>query len=423
MENTDKKCGFFKSILRYNTSLIAEIAGPVTGYDNLRAKRISLIKGQCVMWERGTNDVILDKDDAKFVRLVGCGFPSLFAGQGVYYVNYADVLIDGKLNRIQVRTALVRKDAVRSKHPFEGGVPIVSGWIKNPSSPNSRDSHFDDPICPPGYSPLICGYVQAETIRPSTELLKMGIISNYIGGISYLREKPYLFSSIDPIEEKTEIDSESKDLNDTPVVETKEENKVESSNSNTYTQLAEAKKLFDDGLISEEDYKNKKNQILGINKTKNKDSETIAKTAPYIFAGIPIVFILFYIVLNSLDEIVSVNGGSAIYRYYLFETLFNHFLPPYYTIMILSSFLALAALIVYIFVKRKRLLTISLASSFLLISLIMAIVLTKNHFYFNDSGSDIIFTAKPLSVIGFGSSLLCTLIGLVFEVKKKVKAK
>ena len=111
MNETDKKCGFFKSILRYNASLIAEIAGPATGLPGLRARRISIVKGKLTMWERGFNDVTFEKGEMTYCRTFAYNYPCLAAG-AIYYGTYVDVLMDGSINRVLIRTASVQRDAV-----------------------------------------------------------------------------------------------------------------------------------------------------------------------------------------------------------------------------------------------------------------------------------------------------------------------
>mgnify|MGYP003480097331 FL=1 len=288
METTDKKCNFFKSIVRYNTGLAAEIAGPVTGFPGLRVKRINFKKGRLLMWERGEYDVFLDSSDISFVRVVGYNFPILKGSNGITYATYVDVMIDGKINRMRIRTASVAKDAIRSKKYFEGSTPVVSGWIKDPSNPKVRDDHFQDPLCPPGYHPLVEEYVVASLQHYfNSTLSSLGIANAPIGSADYIMKDPYRFDSLDEPSSVENFDSQFQE--NTNVSENVSASAVETPalSGGKYDELLELKKLLDAGIISESDYEYKKNEILGIKKTKTKKKTNITIK--------PLYFILFLV--------------------------------------------------------------------------------------------------------------------------------
>lgn len=261
MRQTDKKCGLAQSIARYNLGLIAEICGPVTGFLNLRVKRINKIKGEIVMWERGFEDVILEPGEMKFVGVAGCHFPALKGTNGVKFVTYVDVLIGGKLNRIGIFSASVAPDAMHAKHPFEGSVPVVSGWVKDPKNPKERDDHFSDPLCPAGYAPLIKEYVKADFSDVGSRLRELGLDPVNVGS-DYVMEKPYLFDKLYPsvnVEANASASSEAQDPG-----EAVEEKPSEDPNQGQYAELIELKKLLDQGIITQAEFEEKKSQILGI---------------------------------------------------------------------------------------------------------------------------------------------------------------
>lgn len=192
---TDKKCGMAKSIARFNTTCLAEVSGPVTGFNDLRVKRISKEKGQLVMWERGFEDVILDKSEIQFVRVYAYNFLSTKGTNGFNYSTYIDVIINGELNRLKLMTCHIAPDAKRSKYSFDGAIPVVSGWVKNVAIPKQRDEHFLDPVCPKGYSPLIKEYVEGFTSKP--DLLDLNIPVEEIDIPPYIMENPCLFDKIE----------------------------------------------------------------------------------------------------------------------------------------------------------------------------------------------------------------------------------
>ena len=267
MEHTGKKCGFLKSVARYNVTLLAEIAGPATGFDGLRAKRISISKGRLLMWERGFEDVYLDDGECQFLRVAGYNFPILKTTNGIWYGTYVDVLIDGKVNRIQVRTAFIPSANGPKKGSEDARVPIVAGWVKDAKRPRDVDGHFDDPICPLGYEPVIKGYAMICTERYNDYLKELGISEQQLGHVDYIRENPYLFNSLDsaPAEATPSVVAAS---------ETSAAPRQESpaptpeANGEEAAQLMEMKKLLDAGLITQADYDKKKNAIL-FGKAKN----------------------------------------------------------------------------------------------------------------------------------------------------------
>ena len=197
MINTGKKCNAFQSIGRYNVGLVAEVAGPVTCFSDLRVKRISKQKDKLLMWEQGFDDVIIDKSEISFLRVVGFNFPYIKGTNGVKYATYIDVLIDGTLNRLRIHSNTIGPEAKRSKKYFDGSIPVVSGWVKDPKQPNVRDEHYSDPLCPLGYSPLIVEYAEGHADNPTVSLETLGFRLCDIPSVDYLMENPYNFKSID----------------------------------------------------------------------------------------------------------------------------------------------------------------------------------------------------------------------------------
>lgn len=209
MYGTGKKCNFMKSMARYNTIYVGDIAGPVTGFGSLRVKRLSYAKKQLMMYESGTEDVIIEDGDIKFLKVSGYNFPAVQASDHMDYASYIDVEIAGKINRISIRTYSVKKDAARSKKPFDGGIPVVSGWVKDPLFPKKLDEHFTDPICPEGYHPLIVEYVEAEPKITDIKLRELGMAGVCDLQAFYLRKDPWIFHRIadQPLEDITPISS------------------------------------------------------------------------------------------------------------------------------------------------------------------------------------------------------------------------
>ena len=193
---TDKKCSLAKSIARFNTTLLAEVAGPVTEFEGLRVKRISKEKGQLIMWEKGFEDVIIEKSEIQFVRVFAYNVPTTRGTNGFKYSTYVDVIINGHLNRLKIQSSHVLPEAKRAKIPFNGSIPVVSGWVRDPSNPKERDDHFSDPLCPEGYLPLVKEYVEAHISLSDSNLRDLNIDPSLIVSPQYLMENPCNFDEI-----------------------------------------------------------------------------------------------------------------------------------------------------------------------------------------------------------------------------------
>lgn len=364
METTDKKCNFFKSIARYNTGLVAEIAGPVTGFPGLRVKRINYKKGRLLMWERGEYDVFLDSSEISFVRVVGYNFPILKGSNGITYATYVDVMIDGKINRMQIRTASVARDAVRSKKYFEGSTPVVSGWIKDPSNPKVRDNHFQDPLCPPGYHPLVEEYVVANLKHYlNSNLSSLGMANAPIGSADYIMKDPYRFDNLD--EPSFVENSDSQFQENANVNENVSFSAVEASASSggKYDQLIELKKLLDAGVITESDYEYKKNEILGI---KKKKANIKIKPLYFILFLVGLAFAFFAPAWIAIGSDVPTNAVSVFMLFvnYGDEYSINHL----YSILVASFILVAVILCVVGIITKKKILGILASAVCIIIS-------------------------------------------------------
>lgn len=391
MQKTDKKCGFFKSIGRYNTGLVAEVAGPVTEFPNLRVKRINRHKGQLLMWERGFYDVILDKSEIQFLRVVGYNFPILKGTNGVTYAVYIDVLIDGKLNRMQVRSLKIPPDAFHSKKYFEGGTPVVLGWIKNPQNPKERDEHFSDPLCPPGYSPLIKEYVDARTSSSALKnsLFDLGISPSVVVDPGYIMDGPYLFDKLETLEEvNTQEEAASSPApeapsapeqtfaanEEAPSAPEKEENSAPAGGK--YAELLELKKLLDAGIISQSDYEAKKAEVLGISSKKSGSGKgnKVLKILDIIAISVSIILLINSICWRLLPPYAYQTGwefmrsySSDYQQWTFFEAVFSgHALAILSFAAYVSLIVIYTLYFVFIFKRNKAAKIVLISLAFLL---------------------------------------------------------
>lgn len=209
-----KPLSMLKATVRYNQSgLIGEICGPITGFGGLRAKRISKIDGKLVVWEAKCVDLTLEDSDIGGAKVWGLNIPSTVGSDGVTYGSYIDVMIKGEINRIRIPVAKIpgpienrlqvmtafnngRFPFRTSPLPTAGTVPVVSGWIKDPSRPNITDEHFGDPLCPEGYAPLIVGYIGIKPLRVASQYCGLVLPRELWNPPTYIMEKFIKFSSI-----------------------------------------------------------------------------------------------------------------------------------------------------------------------------------------------------------------------------------
>ena len=99
--------GFFKCLLRANSSLCGDLEGEMTGLVKGRLS-ISVEKGKVVAWAAGADDIILSKEDILSVDLIDSDLTikDLSSGGGkLYKVNaYKIVMKDGKQGVLRVLT-------------------------------------------------------------------------------------------------------------------------------------------------------------------------------------------------------------------------------------------------------------------------------------------------------------------------------
>ena len=433
---SDKKCGFFKSIGRYNLGLVAEIAGPITGYPNLRVKRINRQKGQLLMWERGEFDVLLDKSEIQFLRVAGYNFPYLKGTNGVKYATYFDVIIDGKVNRIQMQSMTVAPDALHMKKPFDGGIPVVSGWIKNLAFPNDRDEHFSDMLCPAGYQPLIKEYVQAVKSPMTPCLNDLGIAPYLVPGVDYVMEGPAIFDKIEVAEEVVE---DVQTPSTTPLeAKTEKEEVVELPKeesepvNNKYAELVELKKLVDLGIITQEDYEIKKCQILGIEKEKKPSNKGGAAlfVLSLVASGLALIMCLLC-VFFGLFRCVWIDNG---WKMTLFASLFNSNpttgLCWYFFISYLVATALAATILAFVLKKKSPIFNLCLSILGLPVTIVCGILSMANYtrdFYWTAVHHEIEFRWPILvngififvAVLFFTMMTILAIIGVVSERKQK----
>lgn len=101
--------GFFKCMLRANTSLCGDIEGEMTGLTSGKLMRsISVEKGKVIAWVVGMDDMELSKENVMSVDLVDANvtITNLASGGGKENkVNIYDIVMkDGKKGTLRLRT-------------------------------------------------------------------------------------------------------------------------------------------------------------------------------------------------------------------------------------------------------------------------------------------------------------------------------
>ena len=177
MKVAEKKLNCLKGTARANMPNVGTISGSVNTTLKSGSKQISIDKeGNVIFWIVNDFDVIVTPED-----IVDCKVDSvgkwIMGGSNIkngdttikenWYGTYLNITFaDGTTGRLGVKLfSVAGRDLWKSGF---GDIPKVDGWL----APNGqRDEHYNDNVCPEGYTPNVEGYY--KSYRKNSEWHKL----------------------------------------------------------------------------------------------------------------------------------------------------------------------------------------------------------------------------------------------------------
>lgn len=171
MKKSEKKLGIVMETIRYNFQS-SKIVGGVEVFDDNNQKRryrfVSVGKeNDLVIWSSFDYDISISSNDIVFCKVVEFGKRSSHMsassdGSRWYGPVFELTLTNGDKIRLVINEFCVESGEYRDASVAD--IPHVEGWL---ASDGTRDEHYNDALCPEGYTPNITGWFKQKSAYSS----------------------------------------------------------------------------------------------------------------------------------------------------------------------------------------------------------------------------------------------------------------